>query len=173
MHSLYNIYLFYTSVLFGYFIIFLVSVLLKRGARLASLSIAFLIVFGIQNYFSTYSQSFEGIAEMWKYYCFMFLLDGLLFLYLSMKPSKELLPYLVAVCIMSFLSFVLMFEAYFTIETTFIYYLYEIAIPTIHTYLLACLILGVGGGVKGICNNNNTGGATNSKTSANSFGGVP
>ena len=173
MHSSYHIGMLDTGILLGYFMMFLVGVLLKRGSNTASLSLAFLVILGVQAYFSTYSQSFEGIAEMWKYYCFMFLLDGLLFLYLSMKPSKELLPYLVAVCCMSFLSFVLMFEAYFTIETTFIYYLYEIAIPTIHTYLLACLILGVGGGVKGICNNNNTGGATDSKTSANSFGGVP
>ena len=173
MHSSYHIGMLDTGILLGYFMMFLVGVLLKRGSNTASLSLAFLVILGVQAYFSTYSQSFEGIAEMWKYYCFMFLLDGLLFLYLSMKPSKETLPYLVAVCCMSFLSFVLMFEAYFTIETTFIYYLYEIAIPTIHTCLLACLILGVGGGVKGICNNNNTGGATNSKTSANSFGGVP
>lgn len=173
MHSLYNIDLFYTSVLFGYSIIFLVSVLLKRGARLISLSMSFLMVFGIQSYFSTYSQMFENITEMWKYYCFMFLLDGLLFLYISTRVTRGMLPYLAAVCIMSFLSFVLMFESYFTIGTTFIYNLYEIAIPTIHTYLLACLILGVGGGVKGICNNNSTGGASNSKTSKNSFGSLP
>ena len=172
MHSLYDINLFYASALLGYFIIFLVGVALKGCKITTSLSLIFFIVFSAQTYFSTYSLLFESVTEMWKYYCVMFLLDGLLFLYLSIKPNKKVFPYLIAICCMSFLSFVLMFEAYFTIETTFIYYLYEIAIPTIHTYLLACLIIGVGG-VKGIRNNNNTGGASNSKTSENSFGGLP
>jgi hypothetical protein len=172
MNSLENINLLDSTFLLGYSVMLLVGLVLRKGSNTALLSFSFLVVLGIQSYFSTYVQYFTGVEHMWKYYCVSFLIDGLLFLYLSSKPSKELLPYLTAVCIMCFLSFVLMFETYFTIETTFVYYLYKIAIPTIHTYLLACLALGVGG-VEGVCNNNNTGGASRSKTSKNSFGGIP
>ncbi len=173
MHSLESIGAFDASLLIGYSIMLLVGWLFKRGSNTASLSLSLLVILGIQSYFSTYSAHYEGLTDMWKFYGVMFLLDTLLFLWISSKPNKEVLPYLVAICIMCFLTFISMFESYFTIETTFVYYLYEIAMPTIHTYLLALLVLGVGGGVKGICNNNNTGGTSDSKTSENSFGGVP
>ncbi len=172
MHPLESIDAFDASLLIGYSIMVLVGWLIKRGSNTASLSFSLLVILGIQSYFSTYSVHYEGLTDMWKFYGVMFLLDTLLFLWISSKPSKEVLPYLVAICIMCFLTFISMFEAYFTIETTFVYYLYEIAMPTIHTYLLALLVLGVGG-VKGVYNNNDTGGTSNSKTSENSFGGIP
>ena len=172
MLSLESIGSFNATLLLGYFLMFLVSLVAKRGFRIAFLSLALLVILGVQSYFSTYIANYESITEMWKYYGVMFLSDTLLFLVVSNKPSKELLPYLTTICLMCFLSFVAMFEAYFTIEVTFIYRLYEIAMPTLHLYLLALLILGVGG-VKGVYNDNYTRGTSNSKTGKNSFGGIP
>ena len=160
-----------TGILLGYFLICLVG-LYKRDSKTFLFSLSLLVILGLQVWFATFAKHFEGLDNMWKFYGVMFLVDGLQLMYLSTNTSKESVHFIVSILIMCILSFLVMFESYYTVEETLLHLLYTITIPIIHLYMLARLIIGAGGSVKGIRNNSSTRSGTDNEISKNSFGGL-
>ena len=160
------------GILLGYFMFCLVG-MYKRDGQTSLFSATLLGFLLLQVYFATWSDFFVGLDHMWKFYGFMFLVDGLQLMFLSTSTSKDSVHYIVGILIMCILSFLVMFQSYYTTEETILDMFYMITIPVIHLYMLARLFVGAGGSVKGIRNSSGTRSSANSETNKNSLGGLP